>query len=84
MDVKAGMILSADAVFAFQKSRVQGLPADPSEELTAKIDEEQAAAVRRWKQSANGSLTVWIVRRVPFGSMIALGFVLWAIVRIVG
>lgn len=83
-DVKAGMILSSDTVFSFQQSRVQGLPADPSEELTAKIDEEQAAAVRRWEKSAYGSPTVWIVRRVPFGSMIALGFVLWAIVRIAG
>lgn len=83
-DVKAGMILSSDTVFSFQKSRVQGLPADPSEELTAKIDEEQAAAVRRWEKSAYGSPTVWIVRRVPFGSMIVLGFVLWAIVRIAG
>ena len=83
-DVKAGMILSADTVLSFQKSRVQGLPADPSEELTAKIDEEQAATVRRWEQSAYGAPTVWTVRKVPFGSMIALGFVLWAIVRIAG
>lgn len=83
-EVKSGMILSMDTVLSFQKSRVQGLPADPTEQMTSKINEEQAAAVRKWEQSAYGSPTVWIVRKVPFGSMIALGFVLWAIVRIAG
>ena len=83
-NVKTGMILSAETVFQFQISRVQGLPVDASEELSAKISEAQAAAVRRWEQSAHGQSTVWIVRKVPFAIMILIGFVTWSILRIGG
>ena len=78
-----GMIPSAETVILFQTSRVQNLPADPSEQLTSRMTEEQAAAVRRWETSAKGNSEIWIVRKVPFAFMITLGFVSWMIFRLV-
>ena len=78
-----GMIPAAETVILFQASRVQNLPTDPSEQLTAKISEEEADAVRRWEKSAKGRPNIWIVRKVPFAFMIALGFIAWMIFRLV-
>ena len=78
-----GMIPAAETVILFQTSRVQNLPTDPSEQLTAKMTEEEAAAVRRWESSSKGKTGIWIVRKVPFAFMIALGFVAWMIFKLV-
>ena len=78
-----GMIPAAETVILFQPSRVQHLPEDASEQLTAKMTEEQADAVRRWEKSAYGRPEIWIVRKVPFAFMIALGFIAWMIFRLV-
>lgn len=78
-----GMILSAETIIMFQKSKVHSLPADPSEQLTAKLTEEEAAAVRRWETTAKGEPMIWIVRKVPFAFMIGLGFMAWLIFKFV-
>ena len=78
-----GMIPAAETVILFQTSRVQNLPNDPSEQLTAKMTEEEAAAVRRWESSAKGKPEIWIVRKVPFAFMIAIGFIGWMIFLLV-
>ena len=57
---------------------------DPSEELTARISEEEAAAIRRWENSATGKQSIWIVRKVPFAIMILIGFVGWIGFRLLG
>lgn len=80
---RKGMIPSMDTVILFQPSKVQNLPTDPSEQLTAKMTEEQADAVVRWGTSSKGKPNIWIVRKVPFAFMIALGFVSWMIIRLV-
>ncbi len=80
--VKKGMIPSAEAVMLFQASRVRSLPTDPSEELSARMSEEEALAVRRWATSKSGRPRIWIVRKVPFAFMISLGFLVWNIIRI--
>lgn len=82
--VKAGMIPATETVLLFQKSRVRSLPTDPSEELTAKITDEEAAAIRRWEKTANGKPSIWFVRKVPFAIMIYLGFIAWMLFRILG
>lgn len=81
---KAGMIPAAETVIAFQTSKVHSLPTDPSEELTAKISEEEADAIRRWEKSAQGKPNIWIVRKVPFAIMIYIGFIGWILFRILG
>ena len=82
-EAKKGMIPSAESVLLFMKSRVHSLPTDGSEELSAKITEEEADAIHRWEKSVNGSPYIWIVRKIPFAIMIAFGFVAWTISRIV-
>ena len=83
-EVKSGMILSAENVMQFQQSRVRFLPSDPSEEITARISEEEADAVHRWKSSATGEPYIWIVRKIPFGIMIFTGVALWIAIRLWG
>ena len=82
-EVQKNMILSADTVIAFRKSRIQSLPMDYSEEITAKITEQEAQAVKRWAKSKNGTEYIWIVRKIPFAIMIETGFIMWMIIRIV-
>lgn len=81
---KAGMIPAAETVIAFQTSKVHSLPVDLSEELTAKITEEEAAAIRRWEKSVQGKPTIWIVRKAPFAIMIYIGFIAWILFRALG
>ena len=68
----------------FQTSKVHSLPGDPSEELTARLTEEEAMAVRRWGKSSQGKPNIWIVRKVPFAIMIYIGFIGWMLLRILG
>lgn len=82
--VRTGMIPAAETILLFQPSRVHSLPNDPSEELTAKISDEEAAAIRRWEKSAGGKPNLWFVRKVPFAIMIYIGFVGWVLLRILG
>ena len=82
--VKKGMIPAMETILLFQKSKVNSLPSDPTEELTAKITEEEASAIRRWEKSVNGQPSIWIVRKVPFAIMIFIGFVCWIGLRILG
>lgn len=80
--IKAGMIPAAETVIAFQTSKVHSLPIDPSEELTAKITEEEAVAIRKWEKTVQGKPHIWIVRKVPFAIMIYIGFIGWILFRI--
>ena len=81
-DVKKGMILSAEAVVQFQRSRIHSLPSNPSEQINARLTGEEADAVHRWGSSVNGLPTLWIVRKIPFAIMISFGFILWILIRI--
>lgn len=82
--VKMGMIPAGETVIMFQTSKVHSLPGDPSEELTARLTEEEAMAVRRWGKSSQGKPNIWIVRKVPFAIMIYIGFISWMLLRILG
>lgn len=77
-DVKAGMILSKSTVVCFAPSRVKGLPQISYEDMRSRLTEEEAAAVRRWKDSKYGKETVVTVRKIPFASFIAVGVLLFA------
>lgn len=82
--VKAGMIPAAETIIAFQASKIHSLPSNPSEELTAKMSEEEAEAVRRWGKSAKGKPNIWIIRKVPFAIMIYIGFIGWLLLLVLG
>lgn len=82
-EVKAGMILSSATVMQFAVSRVQGLPKDVSESMSARLSAAEAEAVRRWETSAHGAAQVVIVRKIPFAGFIYLGFFLWMLIKVV-
>ena len=82
-DVKAGMILSRSTVVCFAPSKVKGLPQISYEDMRSRQTEEEAAAVRRWKDSKYGKATVVSVRKIPFASFIAVGVILFAAYHIV-
>ena len=81
--VESGMILSSATTLLFQTSSVRHLPTNYSEDMSARLTEEEANAVRRWEHSVKGKPSVIIVRKIPFAVFIPLGFLLFIIIRIV-
>lgn len=81
-EVKKGQILSAATVVSFSKSRVQGLPHNMTEDLRARLTEQEADSVRRWEKSKYGKPYVMIVRKIPFAIFIALGTIMFLMIRI--
>ena len=65
-EVKKGMVLSYATVVGFMPSRVKGLPQTTSEDMSSRITEEEAEAVRRWEKSKYGKNSIIIVRKIPF------------------
>ena len=82
--VKKGMVLSYMVIMLFTRSRVKGLPEETSEDMKSRITEEQAEAIRRWKDSKYGKETIIIVRKIPFAIFIFLGTVVFLTVRTIG
>lgn len=81
--VKKGMVLSYGTVATFMVSRVKGLPQSTNEDMSSRITEEEAEAIRRWENSKHGKATIIIVRKIPFAIFIVLGTLLFLIMRIV-
>lgn len=82
--IRAGMILSSTSALALRGSRVQGLPENTNESMTARLTQQQADALHRWGKTAKGKPTIVIVRKIPFAILISVGFFVWMIVRIAG
>lgn len=82
-EIKAGMVLSLSAIIQFGKSRVSGLPKSTTEDMRSKITESEAESIRRWQNSKYGSDTLIIVRKLPFAAFIALGVVLFILIRMI-
>lgn len=82
-EVKAGMILSRSTIVCFAPSRVKGLPQMSYEDMRSRLTEDEAAAVRRWKDSKYGKATVVTVRKIPFASFIAVSVISFAAYQIV-
>ena len=80
--IQPGMVLSADTVSLFFSSKVQDLPLDISENLSARISDKNAEAVKRWEKTAKGKSEIWIVRKMPFAIMIFIGFLAWIMIRL--
>ena len=83
-EVKKGTVLSYSSIMMMQKSRIKNLPRRVGEDLTAKLTEEEATAVKRWAASPNGQENVVIVRKIPFGVFIWLGFIFFLVVKMKG
>lgn len=80
--VEKGMVLSVPTVMMFAASRVKGLPQMSYEDMRSRLSEEEADAVRRWKDSKYGKETVTIVKKIPFAIFIVLGELVFFFIRI--
>lgn len=80
--VKKGDILSASTVMEFRRSRVRGLPYCMTEDLKARLTEEEADSVHRWEKSKYGNNTVIIVRKIPFAVFLTIGTLLFFGVKV--
>lgn len=81
--VQAGQILSAGTVLQFLPSRIQNLPRNTAEDMSARLSAAEAEAVRRWGNSRQGKADVVIVRKIPFAPLIALGFAVFYLFQLV-
>ncbi len=79
--VTTNMILSASTVFYFSKSKVKGLPTNMKEDLSARLTESEADAVKRWGKTSKGLKTVMIVRKMPFALYISIGTILFLLIE---
>ena len=82
-DVNPGMILSYATVFLFQGSLIKDLPHTTSEDMSDRISEAQAEAIKRWGISKKGRSRITIVRKMPFAAFICVGTILYIFVRMV-
>ena len=80
--VEKGMVLSIPTVMMFTSSRVKGLPKMSFEDMRSRLSEEEADAVRRWKESKQGKETITIVKKIPFAIFIVLGELVFFSIRI--
>lgn len=83
-EVRRGMILSSGTILALSTSHVRDLPTNAAEDMSARLSEVEAQAVRRWEHSKYGAPSVIIVRKIPFALLVTLGMVLWTAVRMSG
>lgn len=82
--VEPGMILSYGTVAQFWGSRVKGLPNHTKEDMSTRISEDEAEAIKRWGKSKYGKAEIVVVRKLPFAVFIVLGVVAFFIIRVVG
>lgn len=80
--VRRGQILSVATVLSFAPSQVRGLPTNISEDMQAKLTEEEAASVRRWEKSKYGRASVVIVRKIPFAIFLGIGTVTMLVLEV--
>ena len=73
-EIKKGMILSMGSTVLMQNSRVRGLPKISSEDLRDRLTEDEVDSVKRWAKGKKVE-TLTIVKKIPFATFIALGFV---------
>ena len=66
LDTKKGMILSASSVMLFLNSNIKGLPMKVSEDMAARLTDEEVDSIKRWARTKNGKDELIIVKKIPF------------------
>ena len=79
--VKKGMILANSTVAMMIPSRIQGLPEYSTEDMRSRLTQEQVDSIHRWETSKYGLSEVTIVRKIPFAIFMAVGSILFLIIR---
>lgn len=79
LDIKKGMILSASSVMFFLNSNVKGLPMKMSEDMSARLTDNEVNSIKRWRNTKNGKDELIIVKKIPFAFFINVGYVIFMI-----
>ena len=81
-ELKPRMIPSALTVIGFRSSRIRGLPVSVTEDLRARLTEEEVEAIKRWKNSKQGKESIVIVRKIPFAIFISIGTLIFVTIEV--
>lgn len=79
--VKKGMILANSTVAMMLPSRIKGLPEYSTEDMRSRLTEEQVESIHRWETSRYGLCEVTIVRKIPFAIFMAIGSIIFLVIR---
>lgn len=79
--VKKGMILANSTVAMMLPSRIKGLPEYSTEDMRSRLTEEQVDSIHRWETSRYGLSEVTIVRKIPFAIFMAIGSIIFLVIR---
>ena len=80
LDTKKGMILSASSVMLFLNSNIKGLPMKVSEDMAARLTDEEVDSIKRWARTKNGKDELIIVKKIPFAFFINIGYAIFMII----
>ncbi len=72
--LRSGMILSMAASIPMQASITKNLPKISTENLKSRLTSDEVDSVQKWAKAVHVS-TISIVRKIPFGLFIAMGFI---------
>ena len=75
-DIKAGDVLTREAIIFMLPSKVNGLPNYTDETTRCRISQSEADAIKRWEKSKYGLPDIKIVRTIPFTPFIFLGTII--------
>lgn len=81
-EINKGDVLSYSSILLFEKSRIKGLPKSTTEDISSRISEEEADAIKRWGKSKNGETSITVVRKIPFAIFIIVGELLYFALRV--
>ncbi len=77
-----GMVMSYQTIMEFSVSKIKGLPCDTNEDMSVRINSEEAEAIKRWGKSKKGKEYITIVRKIPFAIFIIMGAIIYFLIRV--
>ena len=80
LDIKKGMILSASSVMLFLNSNIKGLPMKVSEDMAARLTDEEVDSIKRCAITKNGKDELIIVKKITFAFFINIGYAIFMII----
>lgn len=82
-ELKSGMILSRISLTAMTQSRIKGLPNNISEDMTARLSQEEVNKSLQWSKSSKGQNYFIIVKKMHFGLIISISMFIFMALELV-
>lgn len=81
-EIRVGDVLSAGSVLLFQNSRIHNLPDDTSENLSARLSDDNIKAIGKWSKTHKQVSKLTLVSKIPFVVFILLGYVYFIVIEV--